>query len=228
MTKKILFGFWLLLIVCMSTMLLNSCDKDEEKPKQANTNPDTPDNSALDSGVVINGVVWATRNVDAPGTFASTPESSGMFYQWNRNLGWSATDPLIASNGSTTWDASTPTGNTWESTNDPSPAGWRVPTQAELNSLLDSEKITRQWTTQNGATGYKFTDKTTQNSLFLPAAGSRNVYGSFGGAGTHGNYWHNTQDAAFKIRFTFDGRGARINTYSDSRCFGFSVRCVQE
>ena len=34
-----------------------------------------------DEGVVINGVRWATRNVDMPGTFAPTPESFGMHYQ---------------------------------------------------------------------------------------------------------------------------------------------------
>ncbi|MDR0873068.1 MAG: hypothetical protein LBN27_06320, partial [Prevotellaceae bacterium] len=32
-------------------------------------------------GVLINGVVWAKYNVDAPGTFAATPESAGKFYQ---------------------------------------------------------------------------------------------------------------------------------------------------
>ena len=26
-----------------------------------------------EKGVVINGVTWATRNVDAPGTFAASP-----------------------------------------------------------------------------------------------------------------------------------------------------------
>jgi len=42
-----------------------------------------------DEGVVINGVKWATRNVDRPNTFAETPESAGMFYQWNDKIGWS-------------------------------------------------------------------------------------------------------------------------------------------
>jgi len=33
-----------------------------------------------DEGVIIDGVKWATRNVDVPGTFASSPEAPGMFY----------------------------------------------------------------------------------------------------------------------------------------------------
>ena len=40
-------------------------------------------NSAThDEGVVINGIRWATRNVDMPGTFAETPESAGGFFTW--------------------------------------------------------------------------------------------------------------------------------------------------
>ena len=34
-----------------------------------------------DEGVVINGVKWATRNVDEFRTFAENPESVGKFYQ---------------------------------------------------------------------------------------------------------------------------------------------------
>ena len=43
-------------------------------------------------GVLINGVRWATRNVDTRGTFAVLPESRGRHFDWNsRNacpLGW--------------------------------------------------------------------------------------------------------------------------------------------
>ena len=63
-------------------------------------------------GVIINEIIWATRNVDAPGTFAAKPEAPGMFYQWNRKVGWSASDPMINHNGEVEWDTSTPTGDT--------------------------------------------------------------------------------------------------------------------
>ena len=43
--------------------------------------------AAPTDGVVINGVRWATRNVDKPGTFAANPEDAGMLYQWNRKVG---------------------------------------------------------------------------------------------------------------------------------------------
>ena len=35
-----------------------------------------------DESVVINGVRWATSNVDTPGTFAENPESHGGFFTW--------------------------------------------------------------------------------------------------------------------------------------------------
>lgn len=37
--------------------------------------------------VLIKDVCWAKSNVDEPGTFAATPESYGMLYQWNRKKG---------------------------------------------------------------------------------------------------------------------------------------------
>ena len=55
-------------------------------------------------GVRINGIVWATRNVAAPGTFVAKPEDAGMFYQWNRKVAWAPTGSV------TGWDSSMPTG----------------------------------------------------------------------------------------------------------------------
>ena len=174
-------------------------------------------------GVLINGVVWATCNVDAPGTFAATPESSGMFYQWNRKKAWPATDDV------TGWDSSTPTGTEWEKSNDPSPSGWRVPTAAELRTLFQTANVTNEWTTQNGVTGRKFTDKTTGAFIFLPAAGSRgSSAGTFSSAGTVGRYWSSTYSGSGDACIlTFDGSSAGVVNY-DPCVYGRSVRAVAE
>ncbi|MCL2435648.1 MAG: BACON domain-containing protein, partial [Lentimicrobiaceae bacterium] len=103
--------------------------------------------------VLIDGIKWATRNVDMPGTFAAKPEDPGMFYQWNRKVGWSATDPMINSNGDTTWDSSVPLGWTWEEVNDPCPPGWRLPMLIELESIANTGG---QWTTLNDVNGFVF------------------------------------------------------------------------
>ena len=180
-----------------------------------------------ENGVVINGVRWATRNVDKPGTFVAKPEDAGMFYQWNRKIGWSATDPLINSNGGTRWDDSKPAGSTWEKANDPSPAGWRVPTFDEISTLLDGNKVSHEWTTVNGVNGRRFTDKATGNSVFLPAAGCR--YGPMGGLDfvPSNLYWSSSWfDSMGADCLSFGSVGANWLTISLST--GCSVRCVKE
>lgn len=188
-----------------------------------------------DEGVEINSVKWATRNVDMPGTFAAAPESAGMFYQWNRNVGWSATDPLINSNGGTVWDNSLLTGNDWSPTdiiwepaNDPSPCGWRVPSPDDIEKLLDANKVTQEWAVQNGVEGIKFTDKVTNSSIFLPAAKGRN-----GGDGMiswpdfrYGNYWSSMRNAGYSNVITLSlGNNITTNEYYG---IGQSLRPVKE
>ncbi|MCL2327156.1 MAG: hypothetical protein FWC39_01445 [Bacteroidetes bacterium] len=176
-----------------------------------------------DVGVVINGVTWATRNVDAFGTFAETPESSGMFYQWNRKTAWNTTDAEVGG-----WDDTHPAGTTWEKANDPSPKGWRVPTKEEQQSLLDTCKVTNEWTAQNGVTGRKFTDITTGNTLFFPAVGFRHrSIGELSSVGKLGGYWSSTQSVkthAYCLVFFLDEDDAYMNSYG--RRLGFSVRSV--
>ena len=177
--------------------------------------------------VWINGVCWAERNVDRPGTFAASPWDAGMFYQWNRNIGWSATNPMINSNGSTTWDNTTPAGTTWERANDPSPAGFRVPTREEIRSLLDGSNVTNIWTTENGVNGIRFTDRNNGNSIFLPAAGYRSFSnGTLGDVGSWGYCWSSTQDGSYAYDLYFLSSNA-FEGWS-SRSYGFSVRCVAE
>lgn len=181
-----------------------------------------------DGWVLINGVKWATCNVDAPGTFAAAPESVGMFYQWNRKVAWSVTYPLQNSNGGTTWDDSTPSGTEWTKANDPSPAGYRVPTFEEIESLLNTTYVTNEWTTQNGVFGRKFTDKSNGNSIFLPAVGCRSSSdGTLCLAGSFGGYWSSTQldtDLAYALYFNSGG----ADWSSSLRRIGHSVRPVAE
>ena len=186
--------------------------------------------------VLINGVKWATRNVDRPGTFAATQESAGMFYQWNRKIGWSSTDPMINSNGGTTWDGSLPTGDTWAKANDPSPAGYRVPTLAEIQRLINTTYVSSTWTIRNGVNGRVFTDRATGNSIFMPAAGYRYYLGygtttTLSDISSVGYYWSSTHgysgdahDACYlylEINLTDWG-------YSTFRFFGNTVRPVAE
>jgi len=182
----------------------------------------------VDAGVVINGIKWATRNVDMPGTFAATPESSGMFYQWNRKIGWSSSDPMVSSNGDTEWDATNPEGTEWTKSNDPCPQGWRVPTHDEQLTLLAEDDVEHEWTSQNSINGRLFTDKVSSKKLFLPAAGLRyGIDSALDGVGTYGGYWSSTQRDEFFAYYLhfYSGSADWGGAY---RSYGLAVRCVTE
>ena len=164
------------------------------------------------SGVLINGVCWAKSNVDKPGTFASTPEAWGMSYQWNRKKGWDI-------NGGHIGEEIDITGERWEAVNDPCPTGWRVPAIEEMETLLDEEKVTYVFERDKG---YRFVDKHTGNSIFLPFAESFNT----GSAAKV--YWSNTgkDDLAWAL-YIFQTNPHIVTMELPSRA-GWSVRCVAD
>jgi len=178
---------------------------------------------ARNDGVVINGIMWATRNVDEAGTFAPTPESAGKFYQWNRKKAYSATYKTI-----TDWDDTTPEGTEWGKANDPSPAGWRVPTIAEIETLFDTTKVSHEFTKQNGVFGRKLTDKLTGNSIFIPAARCRD--GSTLDNNTiTGYYWSTTlfeNDKQYSYCMLFDREGWMTGYFHHT--VALSIRSVAE
>jgi len=183
-------------------------------------------NVPIVDAVVINGVKWATRNVDAFGTFAPSPESLGMYYQWNRPTAWAAIGDV------TGWNNSDPTGTTWEAANDPCPNGWRVPTKGELDGLLGV--ATHTWATQNGINGMLFGSG--NNTIFLPAAGYLTSVGIGYNEGTHrfvgtdGFYWGCTGDSSgyydYSSAYCLTFGNGQYYTYSYSTVYGFPVRCV--
>jgi len=176
-----------------------------------------------EEGVVINGIKWATRNVAAPGTFTAKPEDAGMFYQWNRITGWSSTNPMINSDGGSTWDNSNPAGDSWDKANDPCPSGWRVPTHGEYESLVSAGS---KWLVENGVNGRVFGSDA--NKAFFPAAGYRNYDdGLLTYVSNNGYYWSSTpkgSNYAYYLGFS----SGPISTNDYDRRYGFPVRCVAE
>ena len=178
--------------------------------------------------VEINGVTWATCNVDTPGTFTSTPESLGMYYQWNKNIGWSSTEPA-AGVAIENWNTSAPESNKWEKANDPCPIGFRVPTRNEIGSLTD-KRVTNERLTQNGVNGVKFTDKKSGNSVFFPVAGYRNKYnGMLDGVNARGFYWSSTLDEEFDdFAYYLFLNNIMTGPFKGTLSYAHSVRCVKE
>ena len=101
---------------------------------------------------------------------------------------------------------------------------WRMPTQAELQWLIDN--CTWTWTTSGGNDGYRITSNIsgyTSNSIFLPAAGG---YGSsVRNRGTNGLYWSSTYYDSSKSWYLYFISSDKY-MYNSDRYYGRSVRAV--
>ena len=202
-------GTRFLMIAAIAGSMLAGCKKNKDDTGQQD--------------VLINGVIWASRNLDTKDHFAAHPESSGRFFQWNRNTPWATTGSV------TGWLTSTAAGAEWEAMNDPCPEGYRVPTKADFQKLIDATEY--KWTTVKGVKGGLFKDKATGKSIFLPAVGGRQ--GSDGvvyHTDTQGAYWSSvpfsiSSDAAWAFIFDDSWESVENNPGKD---WGFCIRCVKK
>ncbi len=111
---------------------------------------------------------------------------------------------------------------------DPCPAGWRVPTAAEWQTIgADDSDTGKTW---NSSTHLLTISAANSLQLILPAAGYRSsANGSSLSQGSFGYYWSssvpsgntNARDVRFSSATFYQGTGSY-------RAFGFSVRCLQE
>jgi uncharacterized protein (TIGR02145 family) len=119
--------------------------------------------------------------------------------------------------------------------NDPCPSGWRVPTEAELSSLIQTANVTRCWIPlnsdeYNNISGYELKNNPDNgSSLFLPAAGFRSLFanGAVLLVGTLGYYWSSGIDGTSGRSLSFDHGNLDMNL-NHHRGNGYSVRCVAE
>ena len=211
------------------------------------TDPDT-------EGVQLwkDGPYWATCNVGA-----SKPEDYGYYFWWGditgyRYLGgkWRDASGAEAAEPFKTDGSKCPTynkdvaklksegwcdsaGNLVSSCDAATAylgAPWRMPTDAEFNALASN--CDRSWKDDwngTGVKGFLFTGKGdyASKSIFLPAAGYG--YGSsLINSGSLGDFWSSTlysgdSGTAWSLRFL----SSYFNVFSNSRCFGRSVRPVR-
>ena len=193
---------------------------------------------AVDMGTVVNGknIKWASFNIGA-----SSPEEYGLHYAWGEtepkeDYPWStykwcngSSSTLTKYNTSSSYGTVVDNKMVLESSDDVASVKlggkWRMPTDAEWTELRT--KCTWTWTTQNGVNG-RLVTATNGNSIFLPAAGYRNLTGLYN-AGSYGYFWSSSLNTGSPYRAWGVSFGSDyVSRLSISRYYGFSVRPVSE
>lgn len=225
--KKLLYLFVLLSGL---TFTMTGCSSDNNPDDMEISGSSTPDDNAPATVEVIDlglSVRWASHNLGA-----EFPEEYGGYYGWADPTGEQTSTDVYNENRlwtSALYGGSNPPVSicgtaqdivyiSWGGT-------WRLPTHAEIQEL---EACSREWITQNGINGYRFTGSN-GNSIFLPAAGSR-LDESVSYAGTVGYYWTGTLsedpdhngERAYRLYMGQD----RTNTNPAHRYRGQSIRPV--
>jgi len=188
------------------------------------------------------GVTWMDRNLGAMTDARSSADcwAYGNLYQWGRDSegheyrssgitstnattavpnGGNSWDGLFITEGTSPYDWLTPQDdNLWQGTsgtNNPCPAGYRLPTDAEL----DAERLS--WTGGNNAAGAY------ASPLKLPVAGHRhNGNGVLFNVGFYGFYWSSTVLGVSSRRLRFHSSSADMYDYY--RAYGYSLRCLKD
>jgi len=198
----------------------------------------TYNGSSVTYGTVVRagGKCWLDRNLGAiqVATSSTDAASYGHLFQWGRlddgqQVRTSPTTTTLSNSdvpGHNNFIKAPDFPNDWRSPennnlwqgeggiNNPCPAGFRLPTQAEWNT----ERLS--WTTNNAAGAFA-------SPLKLSVAGGRYSFdGSVNLDGSNGYYWSSTVDDIDAYALTFDSNVSYEG--SSGRAYGFSVRCLKD
>ena len=167
-----------------------------------------------------NGPKFAEYNVGAANNKA---EDYGGYYCWGKSADKDVNGVYKEGDSALTGDDDTAT-KLWGS-------NWRMPTQAELEALLNNQNCTCIWAENYNGTDVKGllckgkeNTAYSSNSVFLPAAGYYDK-GTANDQGSCGLYWSSTPNGSygsFKLYFCSDGP----IVFNGNRFDGYSVRAV--
>ncbi len=195
--------------------------------------------------------------VQSADPFTPDWQLNGHYYQWGRNPSCFGIDGTDAANpcSSPVYGAAAPWGNTtandnagdisgWNTTvaatgawsdgsktaDDPCPAGFRIPTKAQwdgvLNASLNTLAYPGSWS--NNSTNYSAGLQVGQ-TLFIPATGGR-VFstGALGARGNVGYYWSSTESGSNVFVGAIENGAAGTFDIPLNNVIGLPVRCVAD
>ncbi|MCT4221344.1 hypothetical protein HZP43_03065 [Elizabethkingia anophelis] len=173
--------------------------------------------------------------------FAASAAIHGAKYQWGAQTdeaGRYVSQSVDQSNSGTIagWNTGGKPNGSWSDTsktdNDPCPPGYRVPTRAQWQAVIDNNNVERvgsPWSgsSTNYTTALYFINPSKVRTLMLPAAGFRSISnGELGSRGSFGYYWSSSETTSIANYLSFASSSVFVS--NNSRAFGFSVRCVAE
>jgi hypothetical protein len=208
----------------------------------------TADETAVvDVNNPVTGDTWMDRNLGAMTDARSSADcwAYGNLYQWGRaSEGHEDRSSGITSSNATTavpnagnsWDGlfitehdspydwlSPQVGTLWQGvsgTNNPCPAGYRLPTETELNNERLSWVQPPINSTNTSAGAYA-------SPLKLPVAGARTRWnGVLSSVGSYGYYWSSTVNGGSSWHLNFSSGDAYMG--SNYRAYGFAIRCLKD
>lgn len=180
----------------------------------------------------------ADRTVDP---FAPSAGNHGAKYQWGAQTNetgryYSQSNDQSNSGAIAVWNQVGKPNGSWSDTsktaNDPCPAGYRVPTEAQWQAVISNNNVERvgSWNNDDGnyTTALYFRNPSNVRTLMLPAAGFRvDTVGSLYYRGYSGYYWSSSEATSNAYVLFFSSSSVSVPS-SSSRAYGLSVRCIKE
>lgn len=176
----------------------------------------------------------ATEGIDP---FSPEAGNHGAKYQWGANAGEtgryvSQVDDQSHSGTISDWISTSKPENSWSDTsktaNDPCPSGYRVPTKAQWQAVINNnpniERVGSWDENGNYTTALYFRSPSNIRTLMLPAGGYRNNKdGALGSRGEDGYYWSSSSGVWALYFMSRD-----VNVGQSTSSYGLSIRCIAE
>ncbi|WP_337085684.1 hypothetical protein [Elizabethkingia anophelis] len=202
------------------------------------------------AAVRINGDIWLRHNLGAGGD-PDTPSQSiaGGYYQFGRSASVASG---TATNTNTNWNGNSAAANAWNSgseaapvktTNDPCPSKYRIPTQTELQALLDNTVSSKigPWSTSNRYSSALVLTSKRNKSVILtfPAQGYFNYVGGppftpgeLTNSGAYLSIWSSNGGSGVTVLRNRAADASPLiwasGTNNQNKLWSFNVRCIAE